>query len=108
MAQSFNEEVSHFAEYYFPLGVHTKIDILLAMMMEMRDPFILCTPLTCLLKLVELVEKRKKQKLSEHEYTQLHMHILTNHKDIMQYERYVYSFYFNTDYLLLYTFIKFS
>ncbi|XP_010518611.1 PREDICTED: uncharacterized protein LOC104793884 [Camelina sativa] len=87
VAQSINEEASNFAEFYFPAQVRTK----------RRRPtrhddggevasYSVYVP-NLFTQVGRLSGTRKNRQLSQQEYTHLHMYILTNCEDIMEYKR---------------------
>ncbi|KAL1214820.1 hypothetical protein V5N11_004376 [Cardamine amara subsp. amara] len=87
VAQSLNEEASHFAEYYFPSEVRTK-SRRPARHDDRGERAIYSVYVPELFSQVGRVSgKGKRRKLSHHEFTHLHMYILTNCEDIVEYER---------------------
>ena len=87
IAQSINEETSHFAEYYFPAQVQTKSrrpsrhdD------RGQRARYYVDVP-NIFTDVGRLSGKPTKRTLTEQEHTHLQMYMLTNCEDILQYER---------------------
>ena len=87
VAQSLNEEVSHFAEYYFPSDVRTKLkrptrhdDGGAKAVYPVYVPDLFC-------QVGRASGKGKKRLLSSQESHHLHNYILRNCEDIAEYER---------------------
>lgn len=88
VAQTINEETSHFAESYFPSQVKTK-----SRRAARHDdggvlPFYPVDVPHIFLQIGRLSGKGKKRRLSPQEREHLHMYILTNCDGVDEYERY--------------------
>lgn len=90
VAQSINEETSNFAGYYFPSEVRTKSRKLARHDDGGERPTYTVYVPNMFTQIGRLSGKSKNRRLTEQEFNHLHMYMLTNCEEILEYERCVF------------------